>query len=553
MWTGRVSAVMEQSGDLLGLLHGIRRRGALVAWCALAGTLLALASAIALPPSYVSTAKILIESQQIPRELASSTVTSSTAERLEIIEQRLMTRDSLLRLIDRLGLAGPGQDTSPLAEVERLREATTLERIVLGSDRHRQARIAAFTLAVEDSDPMRAARIANAMVSLVLNQNLETRAARASETFRFFQREVDRLQAALTEAEDDIAEFQAENAGRLPDSLAERREDHARAEDRLARLAERQAALADWSAWQAGADARSAAADPAQARPQTAGLAELRRLVAGGRDLIGGETPAQRRLRDRLTEVEAQVLRAMVAGGEASDEAGAARQRAQRPGDPPNIAETAMAARDLLAEAEAVTAAEIASLAASIGQTPVTALELAAMQRRHALLQEEHALAVAKRAAAATGRKLEDDRQAERFEVIETAEVPLTPAAPNRPLIVGAGAATGLGAGLGLALLLALIDPTLRTARDLEAQLALSPLAVIPVIETPEERVARRRWRLRLPRRSVAAGMIALAIAPGAASWAPRIHVLSTEMAEVRQIDPMCCGGSPSPRTRAPG
>ena len=64
--------------------------------------LLAVGMAYKLPPVYLSTALILVESQQIPSELARSTVTTSAADRLELIEQRLMTRENLLEIIERL-------------------------------------------------------------------------------------------------------------------------------------------------------------------------------------------------------------------------------------------------------------------------------------------------------------------------------------------------------------------------------------------------------------------------------------------------------------------
>ena len=58
----------------------------------------AVIAAFALPPAYESQTRLLLEAPQIPRNLAASTVNVGTREQLEIIEQRLMTRENLLEV-----------------------------------------------------------------------------------------------------------------------------------------------------------------------------------------------------------------------------------------------------------------------------------------------------------------------------------------------------------------------------------------------------------------------------------------------------------------------
>src|SRR3979490_734203 len=54
-----------------------------------------LAVAVLLPATYLSEGKILVQSQQIPTELVRPTVTSAAQERIQVIEQRTMTRENL--------------------------------------------------------------------------------------------------------------------------------------------------------------------------------------------------------------------------------------------------------------------------------------------------------------------------------------------------------------------------------------------------------------------------------------------------------------------------
>src|ERR1700710_111859 len=56
------------------------------------------------PAAYYSEGKILVQSQQIPTELVRPTVTSAAQERIQVIEQRTMTRDNLLTIVDKFKL-----------------------------------------------------------------------------------------------------------------------------------------------------------------------------------------------------------------------------------------------------------------------------------------------------------------------------------------------------------------------------------------------------------------------------------------------------------------
>ena len=57
-----------------------------------------------LQPIYLSEGKILIESQQIPVDLVRPTVTATASERIATIQQRVMTRENLLKIADKYEL-----------------------------------------------------------------------------------------------------------------------------------------------------------------------------------------------------------------------------------------------------------------------------------------------------------------------------------------------------------------------------------------------------------------------------------------------------------------
>jgi uncharacterized protein involved in exopolysaccharide biosynthesis len=61
-------------------------------------------AALIWPPTYRSEGKILVQSQMIPTELVRPTVTNAAQERIQVIEQRTMTRENLMAIVDKFQL-----------------------------------------------------------------------------------------------------------------------------------------------------------------------------------------------------------------------------------------------------------------------------------------------------------------------------------------------------------------------------------------------------------------------------------------------------------------
>ena len=174
--------------DALVLLRGVLWRPWLVVGVTAIGTIAAVLIAWMLPPVYQSSARILVEGQQIPDALAQPTSTASAAERLAIIEQRLMTRSNLLDISHRLKLFDGRRDLSPADRVQILRDSTRIESTSFNPDpRFRgPTQASSFTISFESDDALRASHVANALVEMVLEQNGAARSAQVSETHAFF-------------------------------------------------------------------------------------------------------------------------------------------------------------------------------------------------------------------------------------------------------------------------------------------------------------------------------------------------------------------------------
>jgi uncharacterized protein involved in exopolysaccharide biosynthesis len=176
------------------------------------------AIAMALKPVYVAEGRILVESQQIPTELVRPTITATAKERIQVIEQRIMTRENLLAIVDKFKMFGDQRrNMSGTQLLDLMRQRTRVVPFELDQVRRRSDSLTiALTIGFEDESPEIAMRVANELVTLILNEDARNRTSRAQETTNFLSREVKKLEADLSSIEVQISEFKVRNNNREP-------------------------------------------------------------------------------------------------------------------------------------------------------------------------------------------------------------------------------------------------------------------------------------------------------------------------------------------------
>jgi uncharacterized protein involved in exopolysaccharide biosynthesis len=226
LWRQETVAGEEQSAALSPsyFLDILRRRWLLAAVPFLTIVVVGLFATLLWPPIYLSEARILIESQQIPTDLVRPTVSQMASERIQVIEQRIMTRDKLLAIANKhqvfTGMQGQLTSTEML---DRMRERTQFKPLELKLPNSRLPagrQTLAFTVGFEHRDPQVAMRVANEFVTLILDEDVRTRTNFASETTKFLEREVKRLDSELNQTEVQLAELQKKQAAATSASTA---------------------------------------------------------------------------------------------------------------------------------------------------------------------------------------------------------------------------------------------------------------------------------------------------------------------------------------------
>lgn len=174
------------------------------------------AAAVLWPPTYLSEGKILVESQQIPTDLVRPTVTASARERIEVIQQRVMTRDNLLAIVDKYQMFADRRERLSRTELlDLMRESTRVEPIEFADQMRGRKDTIALTVGFMHERADVAARVANELLTLFLNEDARNRTNRAMETTKFLAREAQRLEGELGAVEAKISEAKRQQGSRL--------------------------------------------------------------------------------------------------------------------------------------------------------------------------------------------------------------------------------------------------------------------------------------------------------------------------------------------------
>src|SRR5690606_7060592 len=174
-----------------------------------------------LPPKYASWGTVLVETQQISPDLVESLITTDPDQRIRMIEQRVMTRENLLKIIDKYNVYGDERKILTVSDlVEKMQNEIGIDVITSSfSENRRGDTTIAFTVAFNHHDPHIATDVANELVTLFLSENVRTRTERASEATAFLSEEADKVRRQLTQVESELVAYKQKYKDALPEHL----------------------------------------------------------------------------------------------------------------------------------------------------------------------------------------------------------------------------------------------------------------------------------------------------------------------------------------------
>src|SRR5512139_830536 len=185
----------------------MRRRALYLIGIFVAAMLAAIAIAFSIPPSYRATGTILVESPLVSDNTVPGAIKNDFDERIDIIKQRVTTRDNLLQMIKRHGLFKESSGSIGTTDlIEKMRKRVVVESISSNTSKHGQPTIA-FTISFEDQHPEVALQVANDLVArfLQLNQHESMRARAESDLYD--------IERNIRSTNDELRTLQAQLSG----------------------------------------------------------------------------------------------------------------------------------------------------------------------------------------------------------------------------------------------------------------------------------------------------------------------------------------------------
>jgi uncharacterized protein involved in exopolysaccharide biosynthesis len=544
-----VAAGAMPAEDLREKLHGYWRRRPTFFVTAGICLLIAILLAVLLPPTYRSSATILIEQQEIPQELVRSAITSFADQRIQVISQRVMTTQNLLVLIDRYHLY-PDIRLSKPREVlmQRMRDDIGLKMISADvidprSGHPTQATIA-FSVSYQNQSPDLALKVANDLTTLYLNENLTSRTQLAEQTSAFFAEQSAKEEERIVQLDKALAEFKEKHQDRLPElttlnlQVTDRTElelrdveNHLSALESQRILLEAQLAqisptsvvftdtgqrvlstedrLKDLKSKLAGYKARYAPGHPdiVNTEREVAGLEKEVKAEDGTSDILRQLTEARAQLAKlhekytaeypdviRLQHVVAELEKSVASQPDSDDLA-----KQQDHADNPAYIQV-KGQLDALETQKRSDEMKREELRTKLDDYERRLAAAPAVERDYRLLvrdldnaQLKYQQLRAKQSDVQISENLETERKGERFTMIEPPLPPEKPISPNRILILVMGFVLSLAAGVGAVVLVDSLDPSIRGINDVRRLLSVPPLAAIPTIVTHNDVRRRRR------------------------------------------------------------
>ena len=411
------------------------------------------------------------------------------ARRVQLIEQRLMSRANLRDVIDRLDLFANTPQLSEAQKLTALRSSTRIESIQApGVSVDSRMSLAAIVITSRAETAVTAAAIANDFADSVVNRDRDNRNLRIQESISFLTTEERRLNDELDAQERQIVEYSARNEDALPSSqeflqteLAQQVESESVLDRDIMTLQRERLAL---EAGGLTAGTRPSASLVQQIRAAEVELSQARRTLAA-------DHPEIKRLEENLTRLNS---------GATETDTDVARRQAQ----------LIDAQLGQLNQQKLALDARRQKIDEARARAPEVARELETMTRQQRRLQDRYAEISRQLAQVETQQMLMDSDQAERFVVLEDAVPPEYPVLSNRKKSAVMSVAASGALALLAAFILEVMNPVLRRSRQFERATGTRPMISLPYRRSEADIVAWHRRNIYLVALLVVGGLMAL-------------------------------------------
>jgi uncharacterized protein involved in exopolysaccharide biosynthesis len=498
--------------DYLAML---RRRVKVILIPALLASVAGFLVSYAFPPKYTSQSTVLVEAQKVPDSYVQPVITADFSQRIQTLSQQVLSPSRLRPVIQSLALAKPDDENKLIEDIQHNMSVepviTSMSAAasagVSGPKRKKGATdepVPGFNVNYTDSNALRAQKICNAMTSLIVDENLRSRAEVAQGTTDFLGRQVKEAKDALDTQDAKLANFKRQYMGQLPgdadnnmrmlmslnsqldattQTLSRAQQDKAYTESMLAQQ------LATWKSSQSSTNPQTLEQQLSQLQSQLMTLQA--RYTADHPDVIKTKSDIAE-VQKKLKEINS----ATADPADANDKANSA--------EPPEIRQLRLQVhqyQNVIAQAtldQKRLQGQIGVYQSRTSMSPSVEEQYKLLTRDNDNAQAFYKDLLAKKSSADLGTSMENQQQGEQMHILVGAGLPDSPSFPNRPLFAAAGVGAGLALGLILGIFLEFSDKSIRTEKDAAAIMDLPLLISVPWLGEDAVNAAHGNGHIRL-------------------------------------------------------
>jgi len=477
--------------DYLAML---RRRLKVILVPALLAPLAGFGVSYLFPPKYTSQSTVLVDPQKVPDSYVQPVITSDFTERIQTLSQQVLSPIRLKPVIESLGVVRPDEQAKLITEIQQnmsVEPVITSMTAGIAEARRKKpsitsAPVPGFNVNYTDSDALRAQKICNAMTSMIVDENLRSRAEVAQGTNDFLGRQVEDAKRALDEQDSKLAAFKKQYMGQLPgdsdnnmrmlmslntqldattQTLGRAQQDKAYTESMLAQQ------ISAWKSSQSNTNPQTLEQELAQLQSQ------LMQLQARYTD----DHPDVIKAKADILEVEKKLKEVNSAAANSSD--GTEKASAS---EPPEIRQLRLQVHQYEGIIEQATLdqkhlqSQVNLYESRTSMSPNVEEQYKLLTRDNDNAQAFYKDLLAKKSSSGLATSMENQQEGEQMHILVAAQLPDSPSFPNRPIFAAGGLGVGLALGLILGIWLEFSDNSIRTEKDAAAIMDLPLLISVP-------------------------------------------------------------------------
>jgi protein tyrosine kinase modulator len=447
------------------------------------------------PNTYEVRARVYVDTDSVLRPLLSGlAVGTDLMTRAHLMSTVLLSRPNLEKVARETNLAARADSPQKLERlIDELPQRIALKAEGAGGN--------TFSITYQDSDAQMAHRVVQTLLRTFVEDSLGIKRADSKGAQSFLEGQIREYEGRLAEAEARLADFKKRNVGQMP----------GQAGDYYTRLQILMTSVSELRAqFKVASEKRAELARQVEGEEPTFGI--VGEGAAGtGSKLDGPINEYKKRLDALLLQFtdkhpEVIALRETIQNLEAQRDQEATKLAAARGGQAASPATSLvmnpvyqamkieLSRTDVeLAELRSKIAdqeGQIAQLRSRVTTIPEVESELTRLNRDYEVNKAQYQALLQRLESARLGEQAETSSEQAKFRLIEPPVVPLTPSAPNRPILFAAVLVFALGLGIAYAVFLHLIKPVFSTRAQLRDVLQLPVLTSVTLFSSPARKIA---------------------------------------------------------------